>query len=388
MVKAGTRDEQPKENGMAHYIEHCVFKGTAHHSSKQIIRNIEGIGGEVNAYTTKEETTFYAATLTEHIPSTLRLLSELVFCPTFPKEETDKECGVIIDEIESYNDSPSELIYDDFENLLFRGHPLAMPILGTRKTLRYISANAERPRRWMQEHYSPEKMVVFCQGNIQPKRFVKLVEGIVGGGETTAVSEKGIESEVRECVGAATGWSAPVSYRKHTHQTHVMLGARAYPIGHEKQLALYLMNNILGGGSLNSRLNLALRESRGLVYTIESTYTPLSDTGYWSTYFACEPQHLDECMTLVRKELQRCVSSPLSHRQLSAALKQLRGQMAISAQNQENNALSMAKSMLYRNYAPTWQETYKLISEISPKQLQEVASEVFASQEMVVLQYV
>ena len=174
MVGAGTRHESPDENGMAHYIEHCVFKGTAHHSARQIIHSIEGIGGEINAYTTKEETTFYAAILAEHVQLTLHLIAEMILEPTFKKEETDKERMVILDEIESYNDSPSELIYDDFESLLFNGSSLALPILGTKKTLRHISSNPEFAKSWMAQHYTPERMVVFCQGNIKPDKIFRL----------------------------------------------------------------------------------------------------------------------------------------------------------------------------------------------------------------------
>ena len=382
MIGAGTRDERPEENGMAHYIEHCVFKGTVFHSARQIISQIEGVGGEINAYTTKEETTFYAATLNEHVPQTLKLISEMVLCPTFPKSETDKERMVIYDEIESYNDSPSELIYDDFENMLFAGHSLAQPILGTKKTLRHISASPDRPRAWMALHYRPERMVVFCQGDIPASRFVRLVEKLFGDYSVSLPPDRLVSFAQEEDRPPQS-----VSYTKHTHQTHVMLGTRAYPIGHERQLALYLMNNILGGGSLNSRLNMALREARGLVYTIESTYTPLSDTGYWCTYFACEPEHTDECMAVIRKELSRLISTPLTPRELRAALRQLRGQMAISAQNAENNALSMAKSMLYRDFAPTWQETFEHIARITPEQLQEVAKEVLMPENLVVLKY-
>lgn len=382
MIGAGTRDERPEENGMAHYIEHCVFKGTVFHSARQIISQIEGVGGEINAYTTKEETTFYAATLNEHVPQTLKLISEMVLCPTFPKAETDKERMVIYDEIESYNDSPSELIYDDFENMLFTGHSLAQPILGTKRTLRNISRSPDRPRAWMAQHYRPERMVVFCQGDISALRFVRMVEKLFGDYTNTLPPD-------RQLTFAQEQDQQPQSstFAKHTHQTHVMLGTRAYPIAHSKQLPLYLLNNILGGGSLNSRLNIALREARGLVYTIESTYTPLSDTGYWSTYFACEPEQLEQCMAVIRKELQKLVTTPLTQRELRAALRQLRGQMAISAQNAENNALSMAKSMLYRGYAPTWQETFEQIAQITSEQLQEVAKDILSPDNLVTLQY-
>ena len=176
MVGAGTRDEMPEENGMAHYIEHCVFKGTAHRTGRQLIQSIEGIGGEINAYTTKEETTFYAAILTSHLQLALHLIAEMLIEPSFKKEETDKERMVIMDEIESYNDSPSELIYDDFESLVFDGCSLALPILGTKKTLRHLSSKPDYARRWMAQHYVPERMVVFCQGDVQPDRFFRLAE--------------------------------------------------------------------------------------------------------------------------------------------------------------------------------------------------------------------
>lgn len=372
MVGVGTRDEAPEENGMAHYIEHCVFKGTQHHSARQIIHSIEGIGGEINAYTTKEETTFYAATLTEHAQSTLHLIAEMVLEPTFRKEETDKERTVIFDEIESYNDSPSELIYDDFESLVFNGHPLAMPILGTRKTLRRISSKPDYALNWMRKHYRPERMVVFCQGNIRPERFFRLAEKEFGHLKSTL-----IPTVTRQSPDGQPTDNYAATYTRHTHQVHAMLGGKAYPLGHERQLAMFLLNNILGGGSLNSRLNLSLREKRGLVYTVESTYTPLSDTGYWCVYWACEKEHFQQCMYLVEQELYKLRTTPLSQTGLKKALLQLRGQMAISAQNQENSALSMAKSMLYYGHVPHWIETFKKIEQTTTLQLQEVANELY-----------
>ena len=379
MVGTGTRDEQPAENGMAHYIEHCVFKGTARHTARQIINSIEGIGGEINAYTTKEETTFYAATLAEHITRTLHLIAEMVLCPTFPQQETDKERTVIYDEIEGYNDSPSELIYDDFENLVFQGHSLAMPILGTKKTLRHISSSSATPLAWMAQHYRPERMVVFCQGNLSPERVFHLAEREFGSVQAS------VETIERTAPMAIP--TAEISFRKHTHQTHVMLGNRAYPLGHEYQLPLYLLNNILGGGSLNSRLNISLRESRGLVYTIESTYTPLSDTGYWCIYFACEPEYFDRCLDLAKQELSHLCDKPLTDTALRNALAQLRGQMAISAENQENNALAMAKSVLYYGYAPTWEESFARISQTAPAILQSVARETLSPDSLFLLTY-
>ena len=383
MVGAGTRHEQPEQNGIAHYIEHCVFKGTEHYTARQIINRIEGIGGEINAYTTKEETTFYAATLRGHWRATLHLIADMVLHPTFPKRETDKELTVIYDEIESYNDSPSELIYDDFESLVFNGHPLAMPILGTKKTLRRIAKSPATPLAWMQTHYRPDRMVLFVLGDIPPQQVITFAEKEVGN--LPAVSPDittVLPREYRENSEPAT-----VTYRRHTHQTHVMIGARAYAIGHPRQLAMYLLNNILGGGSLSSRLNLSLREQRGLVYTIESQYTPLSDTGYWNIYLACEPQHKDECIDLCMRELKCLRDTPLTTMQLQRALRQLQGQMAISAENQENNALAMAKQMLYYHHAPLWQETFCKISQITPIMLQDVANELYNDGILNVLQY-
>ena len=380
MVGAGTRHEQANENGMAHYIEHCVFKGTEHYTARQIINHIEGIGGEINAYTTKEETTFYAATLSNHFRTTLHLLADMVMRPTFNKKETDKEVTVILDEIESYNDSPSELIYDDFENMVFEGSSLAMPILGTKKTLRRISKSPDIALNWMQQHYRPERMVLFVQGNVTTKQVISAAERELG--EVPHISSLSSYSSLSSMPSATTR-----TYKRHTHQTHIMLGSHAYPIGHQKQLTMYLLNNILGGGSMSSRLYLSLREKHGLVYNIDSQAVPLSDTGYWNIYLACEPQHKDQCLELCHKELKQLRDTRLTSAQLQRALRQLEGQMAISAENQENNALAMAKQMLYHHHAPAWQDTFARIQTITPTQLQDVANEVFAPEKIYTLLY-
>ena len=383
MVGAGTRHELPNENGMAHYIEHCVFKGTEHYTARQIINHIEGIGGEINAYTTKEETTFYAATLSNHFRTTLHLLAEMVLRPTFSKKETDKEVTVILDEIESYNDSPSELIYDDFENMIFEGTSLAMPILGTKKTLKRISKSPQYPLNWMAQHYRPERMVLFVLGNVTTRQVISAAEKELG--EAFSISSASRTTSPSSLTSASS--AATRTYRRHTHQTHIMLGSHAYPIGHPKQLTMYLLNNILGGGSMSSRLYLSLREKHGLVYNIDSQAVPLSDTGYWNIYLACEPQHKDQCLELCHKELQTLRDLRLTSSQLQRALRQLEGQMAISAENQENNALAMAKQMLYYHHAPAWQETFAKVQQITPEQLQEVANEVFDAEKIATLQY-
>ena len=405
MIGAGTRHEQPEENGMAHYIEHCLFKGTKHYTARQIINHIEGIGGEINAYTTKEETTFYAATLHNHFRTTLHLLADMVLRPTFNKKETDKEVTVILDEIESYNDSPSELIYDDFENMIFEGSSLAMPILGTKKTLKRISKSPQYPLDWMAKHYRPERMVLFVQGNVSTKQVIAAAEK-----ELIAHSSQDVQYPIAAPAASISeaslthyplsnspqGVQYPIAapaasntrlYKRHTHQTHVMLGSHTYPIGHPKQLTMFLLNNILGGGSMSSRLYLSLREKYGLVYNIDSQAVPLSDTGYWNIYLACEPQHKDHCLELCHKELKQLRDTRLTATQLQRALRQLEGQLAISAENQENNALAMAKQMLYHHRAPQWQETFAKVQKITPEQLQDVANEVFAPEKIYTLLY-
>lgn len=383
MVGAGTRHELPNENGMAHYIEHCVFKGTEHYTARQIINHIEGIGGEINAYTTKEETTFYAATLRNHFRTTLHLLAEMILRPTFSQKETDKEVTVILDEIESYNDSPSELIYDDFENMIFEGSSLAMPILGTKKTLRRISKSPDIALNWMQQHYRPERMVLFVLGNVTTQQVISAAEKELLASSPISYSEASYSEA--SCNQSPIAYSR--IYKRHTHQTHIMLGSHAYPIGHPKQLTMYLLNNILGGGSMSSRLYLSLREKHGLVYNIDSQAVPLSDTGYWNIYLACEPQHKEQCLELCHKELKQLRDTTLTSAQLQRALRQLEGQMAISAENQENNALAMAKQMLYHHHAPAWQETFAKVQKITPEQLQDVANEVFAPEKIYTLLY-
>jgi len=371
MVGTGTRDEKDDESGLAHYIEHCVFKGTTSLTARDIIEKIEGVGGEINAYTTKEETTFYAATPNKHWKKTLALLANMVLHPTFPKKETDKEMEVIMDEIDSYEDSPSELIYDDFEAILFDKHSLSHPILGTKKSIKQNAKKSNAPLLFMQRQYRPEHTVVFIQGRHNFEHIVMAVEQLLGKDWHTT----SIPASPRI---APTEYSPQqLTYKKHTHQIHMMLGGRAYPIGHKKNLTLYLLNNILGGGSMSSRLNLALREKKGLVYTIESQYTPLSDTGYWSIYFAADAKDKDACIKTILHELKILRDKPLSDRQMKRALLQLRGQMAISAENQENSTLAMAKLMLYHGWAPTWEETYQRIAQITASDLQDVANEIY-----------
>lgn len=377
MVGTGTRDEEPKENGIAHFVEHAVFKGTSTLSARQIINRIENVGCDLNAYTTKEETVFYAAMLTSYYERALRLIADMVFRPSFPADELNKERLVVYDEIESYNDSPSELIYDDFENLIFREHPLHAPVLGEPKTLRWL--NGDKLHRFMQRTYNTDAMVFFSLSSLPINKVQRMAEKYL---TDTPYGSRNFRRN------APIGYkAAQATFHKHTHQTHCMLGGLAYPIGHNSQLGLYLLNNILGGAGMNSMLNLAVREKKGLVYTIESNYTPLSDTGYWSVYFASDEKDKEQCIALINKQLKQLADKPMSVVTLRKYQRQLLGQMAIMAENQENNALSMAKQVLYQNVAPTWQSTYKKIEQLTPHELFSIANECFRLAQISVLQY-
>ena len=390
MVGAGTRHEEAKYNGLAHYIEHCVFKGTEKRTAREIINCVEDVGGEINAYTTKEETAFYVAVPRAHWKKAAALLADMVLHPTFPKEETEKETAVILDEIESYEDSPSELIYDDFEALLFSGQSLALPILGSLKCLNAIQKTQGRAaREWMQQHYTPDRMVFFTEGNIAISAVLTHAARLFSSlSAPTAQPDAGqaYTSTLGEDRGGVSEGGIKV-YKKHTHQTHVMLGGRAYTMYDERQPGLYLMNNILGGGGLNSRLNLSLREDAGLVYTIESQYNPLSDTGYWNIYFASDACDRDRCLDLIRREIRRLREQKLSRYQLDKALRQLYGQMAISAENRENRVLAMAKQMLYFGEAPTWQQSYERVAAFTPEALQEIVRDVYDEDKFATLIY-
>lgn len=377
MMNTGSRDETEAEQGMAHFIEHTVFKGTEHRSSNQIINRLENIGGELNAYTTKEETVVYAAFLSKYFSRAMELISDMVFHSTFPQAEIDKELVVILDEIESYNDSPSELIYDDFESVLYGSHSFGHAILGEAKTIKKIkTANA---LKFIRQKYNTDEMVFFSQGNISFKQIMRWAEKYLGN----------IPCNERNFLRTApTEYTAKrAQYKKETHQTHYMCGNIAYDLHHNKRLGLYLLNNILGGSGMNSLLNLSLRERNGLVYNVESSYTPFSDTGYWSVYFGCDTENRHKCENLVYKELRKLREQKIADATLHKYKLQLCGQMAISAENQENNVLSMAKSYLHFNKATPWQTTFAKIEKITATELQDIANEIFDDKNISVLTY-
>ena len=367
-VDAGTRDEQEQEQGMAHFVEHLIFKGTRKRKAWHILNRMENVGGDLNAYTNKEETVIYSAFLVEHFSRAFELLADIVFYSTFPQHEIEKETEVIIDEIQSYEDNPAELIFDDFEDLIFRGHPLGRNILGRPDLLRTFRSNDVMA--FTKRYYRPENAVFFVSGDIDFKRIVRLAEKYVGDiGEGAFVNETSRKAPlpyVPDCV----------TLDKGTNQAHVMIGGRGYDAYNPRRTALYLLNNMLGGPGMNSRLNVALRERRGLVYNVESNLTAYTDTGTFCIYFGCDPNDVDLCTRLVYKELKRLRENRLTLSQLAAAKKQLIGQIGVASDNNENNALGMAKTFLHYNRYESQAAVCRRIGELTSSQLLEVANEV------------
>ena len=379
ITDCGTRDEQPSEHGMAHYVEHLLFKGTSKRSSRQIINRIEFIGGELNAYTTKEETVIYAACLKEYFSRTLELLADMTFHSAFPQLEIKKELSVICDEIDSYKDSPSELIFDDFETLLYPDHPLGNAILGTPESI--ATFTSESITAFRNRNYIPAQTVFFSQGDIPFRHVVKLAEQYMECIEpkitkTRIKAPKSISCNKHETI------------QKDTHQIHYICGGKGYNIYDPKRIGFILLNNILGGPGMNSKLNLSLRERRGLVYTVESNYSALSDCGWWSIYFGCDPENAIRCEELVFKELKELRSKPINPIMLNRYKRQLRGQMAIAAQIQENTVQNMGKSVLRFGHVIPWSDFFRQIDECTPEAMLAIANEIYSEENINTLKYI
>lgn len=381
-VKAGTRDEDPKYSGLAHLTEHMLFKGTEKRSSRSINNLLEKEGGELNAYTTKEEIVLCSTVLIEDLPKAIDLLAELALTSIFPPKELEKELDIVYDEIISYKDSPAESIYDHFESLLFKGHPLEKAILGEKKTLRKIDSNILK--EFLHKNFRPENMVFSVAGNIEEKKLARLIEKSMSKYckcQVKAVLYAEEDNEDKTSQNPLESLQAGQQFRlelqKRNHQAHCIIGCSAYSFYDGwKRIALALITNILGGPASGSRLNMNLREKHGLVYNIEATYTPYSDTGIFSIYFGCDKSLVQKCRELVYKELERIAGVPLSESELKNAKKQFLGQLFISQDNSETQCLAMGKSLLVYNRIYPFEHSRKQIEEITSQQLVEVAKEI------------
>ena len=377
VINTGSRDELENEQGMAHFIEHMLFKGTEKRRSGHIINRLENVGGELNAYTSKEETVVYAIVLNEYFDRAMELVFDIAFHSTFPQKEIEKEVVIIIDEIQSYNDSPSELIFDDFEEMIFAHHPIGHNILGKPELLeQYTTSDAVS---FVRKHYKPEEMVFFVLGDLNFNQLIRM-------GEKYLKTENHIKDPIVR--------TSPTSYQpvrkeidKNTHQVHFMMGNRCYDLYHPDRLGMYLLNNILGGPGMNSLLNLSLREKHGLVYNVESNYQPFTDTGLWSVYFGCDTENAARCEQLVLTELQKLCDQPLSENALKKYKLQLMGQMAISSEQKENFALSLGKSYMRYGKIEDMETVKKRIEAITAEKLQAIAVEMFDPKDLSVLIY-
>ena len=382
-INAGTRNEEPGEEGLAHFCEHVTFKGTERRKAWHILNCLESVGGDLNAYTNKEGTVYYSAILKEHIARAVDLLTDIVFHSVYPQAEIDKEVEVICDEIESYNDSPAELIYDEFENIIFKGSPLGHNILGTAEQVR--SFKTEDALRFTRKLYRPDNAIFFAYGDIDFKKLVRLLKKSFLSEERRVKSEKfnSPEAQAQFNIQHST-FNTQHSFegqtivmQKNTHQAHVMIGTHAYDVNDSRRMPLYLLNNMLGGPGMNAKLNLALREHNGLVYTVESTMVAYGDTGIWSIYFGCDEHDVKRCLRLVRKELDKFMQKPLSEAQLKAAKKQIKGQIGVACDNRENFALDFGKSFLHYGWEKNVDRLYEQVDEITAEQIQAVAQELF-----------
>lgn len=377
LINAGSRDEKEAEHGLAHFIEHSVFKGTKNRKAFYILSRIEGVGGELNAYTTKEETVLYATFLTDYYQRTAELLSDILFNSVYPEKELNREKEVVIEEINSYKDSPSELIFDEFEEQVFDGHPIARNILGTKKNLRKFTRNDIF--RFINNNYQTDQMVISSVGNIDFADLIKLLEKYFGH----------VEASSRK--NSRTGFVNYIPKKKvitkDTFQSHCVIGNTAFDSSHKKRLAMVLLNNILGGQALNSRLNLALRERRGMAYNVESSYTAYSDTGLFNVYFGTDKENLERAQLLVQKEFDLLRNKKLGAVQLSRAKKQLIGQIAIATESREDLMLTIGKSYLLYNKVDPLRVVFKKIEELTAEEIHDVANLILDKNQMSTLIY-
>ncbi len=376
-VNAGARDEEPQEHGLAHFVEHMIFKGTEHHKANYILNRIESVGGELNAYTTKEETFVYSIFMKEHFLRAFDLLTDLVFYSSFPEIEIEKEKDVILDEISSYEDSPSELIFDDFENLLYKEHALGHNILGEEETLERFSTTTGKS--FMNRYYTPGNMVFFSMGDIPFNKIVKWAESLF----STLPAHSSPQKRKAPTLSSASS----LTMSKETHQAHVMIGSHAFSMFDEKRIPMFLLNNIIGGPGMNNRLNVSLREHNGLVYSVESNITSYTDTGLFSIYFGTDPKNKEKAIRLVHREIEKLHETKLTEKQLTAAKKQALGQLGVSIDNREGLFLNMGKSFLHYNFFASMEEVFNQINDITAEGILDIAQTVLAPDKLFMLSY-
>ncbi len=371
-INTGTRDEFENEHGLAHFIEHVIFKGTTHRKAYHVISRLEDVGGDLNAYTAKEETCIYATVLANDFERSAELISDIVFNSTFPEKELAKEKEVVFDEINSYKDSPAELIFDDFEEQVFAGAPIGRNILGSKKNLKAFTKQSIQS--FMQRTYNTDQMVFSSVGDIPFSKVKKVAEKYFGC----------MPANIRSFTRIPFSGYAPTLVEKHksTYQAHCIIGNIACDLKSDKRIALHLLNNLLGGPGMNSRLNLSLRERHGLAYNVEASFTPYSDTGIVTVYFGTDKENIERSMKIVQKELTKVRDQKISDLQLFKAKKQLVGQLAIAAESNEGQMLSIGKSLLVYNSVDSLEEVAQKLDAVTAQDLIEAANEIFTPNQL------
>jgi predicted Zn-dependent peptidase len=377
VVQTGSRDEEESEHGMAHFIEHTVFKGTEKRKAFHIISRLEDVGGEINAYTTKEETCIYSSFLKQDYERSVELIQDICFNSTFPEKEITREKSVILDEILSYNDSPSELIFDDFEEQIYSGLAIGRNILGSEKNIEMLSR--KDILSFINTNYATSEMVLSSVGDISFNKLVLLCDKYFGRvpvkqRKRKRISPNGYHPEFK-------------SITKDTFQVHSIIGNLAYNIYDERRVGLYLLTNILGGPGMKSRLNMNLREKNGYSYNVEAHYTPYSDTGVFMVYFGCDKEKFNKCLTLVYKEFEDIRKILMGTLQLSRAKKQIIGQLAISSESNEHLMLAIGKSLLVFGKVDSLKEITRKIEAVTANQIIEIANEILLKKELSVLKF-
>ncbi len=375
IVNAGSRDELEHQTGLAHFIEHLLFKETARRNTSQILNRLELVGADLNAYTTKEYTVVHASLLNQHLERAIDLFEDIIFHSTFPEEEQEKERGVILDEIASYLDQPEEAIQDDFENLLFKGHPIGENILGTPETVAKL--NSADIKQFIGANYNTSEMVFAVFGNYDFKKVVKLSEKYFGPVPVN-------DAKKHRLAPVKNNFSRNI-FTKPISQTHCIIGNQAYSSSHQHKNGLLLLNNLLGGMGMSSRLNLEIREKHGIAYTIESNYTALTDTGIFSIYFGTDSEKADKAAKLVHKELKKLREQKLGSLQLHQTKEKFIGQIALAEENRMGLIISMAKSLLDFNYVDSLQQVFDKINAVTAEQLLEISNEIFDNDRMITL---
>ena len=377
LINTGSRDEEAEEQGIAHFIEHVIFKGTQSRRAFHILNRIEDVGGELNAYTTKEETAVFSTFLSQYYQRSMELISDILINSTFPAKELEREKEVIIEEINSYKDNPSELIFDEFEEILFNDHAIARNILGTSELLKTFSKSSIL--KFMDENYHTDQIVLSSVGNISMKRFIHLAEKYFG-----AIPEK-IRTKKRSDIYNYQPETRIV--QKDTYQAHCIIGNLAPDVFNLKRMQMILLNNIMGGPSMNSRLNMVLRERNGMAYNVESGYTSYLDTGAFTVYFGTDKENMNQALRLVNREFRKIKEQSMGILQLSRAKRQLIGQLAISTENREDLMLSLGKSLLFFNRVDTLEVIFERIEKIDSSDILEIANQVFDEPQSSILIY-